>query len=259
MPPSRLKSIGFNEDDEKVYEFLIKGGECTREQLEKGTRLKKVESEATIMRLASMGAVELDGKRVTAVAPRIFLQRLLRTREVESEIRMTELRRSVNEAQGMLEPIFSESRFGLRLEELWQILDGLPAMETETVKMISRSRSEVFIMAERFSWYSKVKEELLSALDRKVSVNVLLLTHDRESEARVEDMKRYGISVRLAKCQWRSTRFTVVDGSELVFLIWAKKSGEGKVYYRPGYTKNPGLLSVFMDSFHYLWEKAKPL
>jgi sugar-specific transcriptional regulator TrmB len=259
MPLSRLKSIGFNDDDVKIYEFLVTGGGCTREQIERGTKLKREDVEASILRLASIGAVELEGRRVGAVAPRIFLQRLLRTREVETEIKMAELRRSVNEAQGMLEPIFSESRFGLRLEELWQILEGLPAMETETVKMVSRARSEVCIMAERFSWYNKVKEELLSALDRKVTVNVLLLTADKETEARVEDMKKYGMSVRLAKCQWRSTRFTVVDGAELVFLIWAKKSGDSKVYYRPGYTKNPGLLSVFIDSFQYIWEKAKPL
>lgn len=259
MPLSRLKSIGFNDDDVKIYEFLVTGGGCTREQIERGTKLKREDVEASILRLASIGAVELEGRRVGAVAPRIFLQRLLRTREVETEIKMAELRRSVNEAQGMLEPIFSESRFGLRLEELWQILEGLPAMETETVKMVSKARSEVCIMAERFSWYNKVKEELLSALDRKVTVNVLLLTADKETEARVEDMKKYGMSVRLAKCQWRSTRFTVVDGAELVFLIWAKKSGDSKVYYRPGYTKNPGLLSVFIDSFQYIWEKAKPL
>jgi len=259
MPLSRLKSIGFNDDDVKIYEFLVTGGGCTREQIERGTKLKREDVEASILRLASIGAVELEGRRVGAVAPRIFLQRLLRTREVETEIKMAELRRSVNEAQGMLEPIFSESRFGLRLEELWQILEGLPAMETETVKMVSKARSEVCIMAERFSWYNKVKEELLSALDRKVTVNVLLLTADKETEARVEDMKKYGMSVRLAKCQWRSTRFTVVDGAELVFHIWAKKSGDSKVYYRPGYTKNPGLLSVFIDSFQYIWEKAKPL
>jgi sugar-specific transcriptional regulator TrmB len=259
MPLNRLKSIGFSDDDVKIYEFLVTGGKCRREEIEKGTKLKRKDVEASILRLASTGAVELEGRKVAAVAPRIFLQRLLRTREVEAEIKMAELRRSVNDAQGMLEPIFSESRFGLRLEELWQILDGLPAMETETVKMVSRARSEVCIMAERFSWYNKVKEELLSALDRKVAVNVLLLTSDKETEARVEDMKKYGMSVRLAKCQWRSTRFTVVDGAELVFLIWAKKSGESKVYYRPGYTKNPGLLSVFIDSFQYLWEKAKPI
>lgn len=259
MPLNRLKSIGFSDDDVKIYEFLVTGGKCRREEIEKGTKLKRKDVEASILCLASTGAVELEGRKVAAVAPRIFLQRLLRTREVEAEIKMAELRRSVNDAQSMLEPIFSESRFGLRLEELWQILDGLPAMETETVKMVSRARSEVCIMAERFSWYNKVKEELLSALDRKVAVNVLLLTSDKETEARVEDMKKYGMSVRLAKCQWRSTRFTVVDGAELVFLIWAKKSGESKVYYRPGYTKNPGLLSVFIDSFQYLWEKAKPI
>lgn len=259
MTLSRLKSIGFGDNEIKTYEFLLANGDCTREQVEKGAKLKRAEAENSIQSLASMGAVELEGKRVAAVSPKIFLQKLLRTREVETEIKMSELRRNVNEALATLEPVYSESRFGLRLEELWQILNGLPAMETETVKMVSRAQSEVCIMAERFSWYNKVKEELLSALDRKVAVRVILLTSDREAAARVEDMKRSGISVRLAKCDWRSTRFTVVDGSELVFLIWAKKSGDSKVYYRPGFTKNSGLVSVFMDSFQYLWEKAKPL
>jgi sugar-specific transcriptional regulator TrmB len=259
MPLSRLKSIGFGENEVKIYEFLLANGDCTREHISKSTELKGKEVDAAVQNLTSMGAVEFEGKKVAAVSPKLFLQRLLRTREVESEIKMSELRRNVNEALGMLEPIYSESRFGLRLEELWQILDGLPAMETETVKMVSRARSEVCIMAEKFSWYDKVKEELLSALDRKVVVKALLLRSDRETESRVDDMKKNGISVRLAKCDWRNTRFTIGDGSELVFLIWAKKSGNSKIYYRPGYTKNPGLVSVFADSFQYLWEKAKPL
>ncbi len=259
MPYSRLKSIGFSDNEAKTYEYLLASGDCTREQIEKGAKLKKAEANTAVQGLASMGAVELEGKQVAAVSPKVFLQRLLRTREVETEIRMSELRRNVNEALGVLEPVYSESRLGLRLEELWQILDGLPAMETETVKMVSRAQSEVCIMAERFSWYNKVKEELLSALDRKVAVRALLLMADEETDSRVEDMKRNGISVRLARCDWRSTRFTIVDDAELVFLIWAKKSGDSKVYYHPGYTKNSGLLSVFADSFQYLWEKAKPL
>ncbi len=259
MPLSRLKSIGFGDNEVGIYEFLLASGDCTQDQIEKGVKLKKGAADAAIQALASKGAVELEDDKVAAVSPKIFLQRLLRTKEVETEIKMSELRRNVNDALGMLEPVYSESRFGLRLEELWQILDGLPAMETETVKIVSRARSEVCIMAEKFSWYNKVKEELLSALDRNVAVKILLLASDKETESRVDDMKKNGISVRLAKCDWRNTRFTIGDGSELVFLIWAKKSGNSKIYYRPGYTKNPGLVSVFTDSFQYLWEKAKPL
>ncbi|MDD1764522.1 MAG: hypothetical protein LUQ46_00715, partial [Candidatus Methanomethyliaceae archaeon] len=62
--------------------------------------------------------------------------------------------------------------------------------------------------------------------------------------------------VRLARCEWRSMRFTLADKSELTFLVWAKKSDDSRVYYRPGYTKNQGMVSVFADSFEYLWEKA---
>ncbi len=147
----------------------------------------------------------------------------------------------------------------MRLEELWQIIDGLSSMEMETIRMISRANSDISILAERFSYYPKVREELLSALDRKVRVRVLLLALDKETEGRVENLKKNKIEVRLARCDWRSMRFTLVDKREVIFLVWAKKTGENKVFYRPGYTKNSGMVSVFSDSFEYLWEKALPL
>jgi hypothetical protein len=132
-------------------------------------------------------------------------------------------------------------------------------MEMETVRMISRAKTEIRILAEKFRWYNKVREELLSALDRRVKVRVMLLDSDAGTKERIEEMKRYGVECRLAKCDWRSLRFTLTDSSELTFLIWARKSDDSRVYYRPGFTKNQGLINVFSDSFEYLWEKAKPL
>lgn len=256
MPLSTLKAIGFADSDTTVYEFLIKEGECNKEKILKRTGLTKTQLEQALPRLTSYGAIEVKKGIVTPIPPRTFLQKYLKMKEIDLELQMAELRRNVNELQSMLEPIYSESRYGVRLEELWQAIEGLPSMEMETIRMISRCKSEVCIMAERFSYYPKVREELLSALDRKVKVRVLLLALDKETEERVDDMKRCRIEVRLARCEWRSMRFTLADKSELIFLVWAKKSDDSRVYYRPGYTKNPGMVSVFADSFEYLWEKA---
>jgi sugar-specific transcriptional regulator TrmB len=259
MAFDRLKGIGFTDSEVKIYELLIREGECPKEELSRKAALGKAKFDGALSGLASHGAIEVSDKIVAAVSPRTFLQKYLTNREVDLELQMAEVKRNISEIQGILDPIYSESKYGLRLEELWQIIDGLPAMEMETIKMISRAKSEICILTERFSWYYKVREELLSALDRKVSVKVLTLETDKETQERVEDMKGCGISVRRAKCEWRSIRFTLVDSNELVFLIWAKKSNESRVSYRPGYTKNPGLLGVFCDSFQHLWEKAKPL
>ena len=259
MSFSSLRGIGFTESDTAVYELLIRGGEFKKEDLSKKTGLSKAKLDESLMKMATLGAVEVRDGIVTATSPKNFLQKYLRTKEVEIELQLAELRNTVGEIQSTLEPIYSESRYGLRLEELWEIIDGLPAMEMETIRMISRAKSEVCILAEMFRWYNKVREELISALDRKVRIKVLLLQNADETKERVEDMKKYGIDVRLANCEWRSLRFTLVDNNELAFLVWAKKSEGSRVYYRPGFTKNLGLISVFSDSFEYLWEKANPL
>jgi sugar-specific transcriptional regulator TrmB len=259
MSFSRLRGIGFTDSDTAVYELLIRGGEFKKEELAKKTGLSKSKLDEALMKMATLGAIEVRDDVITAASPKNFLQKYLRTKEVELELQLADLRGTVGEMQSYLEPIYSESRYGLRLEELWGIIDGLPAMEMETIRMISRAKSEVCILAEMFRWYNKVREELISALDRKVAIKVLLLQTNQDTRERIEDMKRYGISVRLASCDWRSLRFTLVDNNELAFLVWAKKSDSSRVYYRPGFTKNPGLISVFSDSFEYLWEKAQPL
>jgi sugar-specific transcriptional regulator TrmB len=259
MSFNRLKAIGFKGPDASVYELLIREGESERNELAKKTGLTKADLEESLTRLITYGAVEIRNNTVIPTQPKSFLQKYLRTKEVDLEIQLSDLRTTVNEIQSTLDPIYSESRYGLRLEELWQVIDGMPSMEMETVRMISRARTEIRILAEKFRWYNKVREELLSALDRRVKVKVLLLADDADTKERVEDMKKYGVEVRLAKCDWRSLRFTLADSNELTFLIWARKNDDSRVYYRPGFTKNQGLINVFCDSFEYLWEKAKPI
>ncbi len=259
MPFSGLKTLGFTDSDILVYEFLVREGESDKGAVAKGTGIAVDRLDEILSRLVSYGAIEMAGNIVSPVSPKAFLNRHLRKKEIELELQMAELKNAANELQSMLEPIYSEKKYGLRLEEIFQTFEGLPLMEMETVKMVSRSRQEINIFVERFNWYYKVREELISALDRRVKVKVLLLTYSDENRERVEDMKRIGIEVRRVEGEWRNTRFTISDKSELVFLFWASKTGDSRIYYRPGYTKNPGMVCVFADAFEHLWEKASPL
>lgn len=259
MSFEKLKAVGFSDLEIKLYEYLIKKGSCKKEDLVRDLGMNEKDLSEHLSKMIALGSIEVVDDLVSPSPPKTFLQRYLKLKEVELDLQLAELRKVVNELQMVLEPIYSESKYGVRLEELWQTVDGLSSMEMETIRMMSRANSEISILAERFSYYPKVREELFSALDRKVRVRVLLLALDKESEGRVEDLKKNKIEVRLARCDWRSVRFTLVDRREVIFLIWAKKSGENKVFYRPGYTKNPGMVSVFSDSFEYLWDKALPL
>jgi len=259
MPFSSLRAIGFTDSDIATYELLVKEGDNSREELLKKSGLKKEKFDEIVSHLLSYGAIEVSGNTVSSVSPKAFLHKYLRRKELDQELQLAELRNSVNGIESILEHIYAERRLGIRLEELWQIIDGLAAMEMETVRIISRSRSEICILAEQFNWFPKVREEIISALDRKVKVRVMLLAVNEDMKEKIEEMKRLGFQVRQAPYEWRSTRFTIVDTSELIFLVWARKSGESRVYFRPGYTKNPGLVCVFQDSFELLWEKAKKL
>lgn len=259
MPFTVLRSIGFTEAEMRVYEALIKKGELKKGTLSKEVALGEKELNALITRLIDFGAIDKNGDRLSPVPPKAFLQKYLKKVEIEKELQMAEMKRKVDEMISILEPIYAEKRLGMKVEELIQPIDALTSMELETVKIISRAKSEVCIFAEQFSWFPKVREELISALDRKVRVKVLLLLSDGSVKERIDEMKRYGIEVRLATCDWRSARYTIADANDLVFLIWARKSGNSKIYYKPAYSRNHGLISVFRDSFEQLWEKAKAL
>lgn len=254
-----LRMIGFGDAEIRLYEFLVENGEESAEKLQEKLGLSGDSFRAALSELERHGAVEVRDGKVVPNPPKIFLQRFLKKQEVECDLKISELRAAVSRLQSDLDPLYAEKRLGMRTEELLQTIEGLSAMEIETVKIISRARSEICILAEQFSWYDKVREELLSALERKAVAKVILLVSDGEVRDRINDMKQHGIEVRFAGREWRSTRFTIIDSKELVFLIWARKSDSSRIYYRPGYTKNPGLVSVFHDSFDLLWERATPL
>ncbi|MEJ5293133.1 MAG: helix-turn-helix domain-containing protein [Candidatus Methanosuratincola sp.] len=256
MSFSDLRSIGLKDAEIRVYEHLVENGEDLLSSIPEKLGMGAEATKSAVEELASIGAVEVKSGRVTPIAPKAFLQRYMKKQEVECDLRISEIRATVSRLQSTLEPLYAEKRLGMRMEELLQVIDGLPAMELETVKIISRANEEVCILAEEFSWYDKVREELLSALERKVVVRVILLVKDGKVEQRVNDMKQNGVEVRFSGREWRNTRFTIVDSKELIFLIWARKSDSSRIYYRPGYTKNPGLVSTFHDSFDLLWERA---
>ncbi|MEM1855416.1 MAG: hypothetical protein QXG70_00405, partial [Candidatus Methanomethylicaceae archaeon] len=74
----------------------------------------------------------------------------------------------------------------------------------------------------------------------------------------IKELKINGFEIKHFN-YWRNIRFTIVDKKEAVFLIWAKKIGGDRIFYRPGYTKNLGIIEILMDTFTHLWEKAIPL
>ena len=254
-----LKQIGFSDLDIKIYEYILKKGESNKNNLLEEFKINSKEIEESISRLLQFGSIEIIGDTIIPVSPKFFLNKFLKTKELEFELKLTELKKIVNELQNNLEQLYIESKYGIRLEELWQPIENLKEMEIETIKLISRAKNEIYILTEKFNYYPRIREELISAIDRNVEVKVLFLTFSKEIEERIKELKINKIKVRVSKGLWRNIRFTIVDKKEAVFLIWAKKERGERIYYRPGYTKNQGMIEVLLDTFQYLWNIAEEI
>lgn len=249
-----LKNLGFSDLDIRIYEILL-SKDKEKKELMSELSIDEKSLEDSISKMKELGAIDIIGNTVIAIHPSSFLNRYLKIKELELNFKLNEFKNLVNEVREILGQIYDEKRYGIRREELWQPLNSLTDMEIETIKIISHAQNEILILTEKFSYYPRIREELLSAKARGVNIKILFLKPDEEV---VDEMKMNGFEIKHFN-NWRNIRFTIVDKKEAVFLIWAKKIGGDRVFYRPGYTRNSGMIEILMDTFAHLWEGATPL
>ncbi|MCX8169525.1 MAG: hypothetical protein N3D72_00365 [Candidatus Methanomethyliaceae archaeon] len=250
-----LRNLGFSDIDIKIYESLL-SQDSRKDELMTKLNIDGKLLEDSIIRLKQIGAIDVKGEMITLIHPNNFLNNYLKMKELELNLKLIELKNIINEVGDILSQIYDERRYGIRREELWQQLNSLIDMELETVKIISRAKNEILIFTERFSYYPRIREELLSAKGRGVKIKVIFL--DPSSEDIIKELKVNGAEIRHFK-DWRNIRFTIIDNKEALFLIWARKIGGDRIFYRPGYTRNPGMIEILSDTFAHLWERALPL
>lgn len=250
-----LKNLGFSDVDIKIYEGLL-SQDSRKDELMTRLNIDEKSLEESINRLKQIGAIDVRDDIIILIHPNNFLNNYLKMKELELSLKLMELKNTINEVGGILSQMYDERRYGIRKEELWQYLNSLIDMELETVKIISRAKDEVLIFTEKFSYYPRIREELLSAKGRGVRIKIIFL--NPSSEDIIRELKINKMELRHFK-DWRNIRFTIIDNREAVFLIWARKSGGDRIFYRPGYTRNPGIIEILSDTFAHLWEKALPL
>jgi len=255
-----LRALGFKDGEAAIYFSLLERPEG--EAIDKillSSSMSPQEAEEAIKKLAAMGMVKVVSNRLEAADPKGFLGRILEDRRRQFEKALQEESQIVLALQKHLEPIYWEKRLGIRPEEIIQPLDSLQEMEVLTADLIGRAKEEILIFAQTFGWYEKIREPFLGALKRGVSAKVLMMEEDEYSAKRARELERHGVKIRLFGEEWYPARGTLVDGSELVFLIWAtqKKGIARPVHYMPHHTKNLGLVRIFSDAFHRRWEGGR--
>ncbi len=257
-----LTSLGLSKNEALVYLHLLEMSEGrTLEEVIVSLNLPSSETQEALGRLFTNEALKVYSNRFEAIDPTEALENILRKRRMEVSKHLEGMRETVSTLQRSLEPIYWEKRLGIRPAEILDPLGDLNAMEVKTVGVVSKAEKSIAIFTETFGWYDRVREELISTLDRRVAVRVLMLIVDKDSEGRAKDLNQMGVKVRHCVEEWYPVRGTLVDEKELVFLIWAtrKKGVPLPVHYRPHYTTNAGLIKIFTDAFEKRWEEAKPI
>jgi sugar-specific transcriptional regulator TrmB len=257
-----LVSLGLSTGESKVYLKLLAQPEG--EMLDKVVTAFGIPTpiaEDALKSLSDKGLVKISSNRVEVVQPRLVLQRILDQRRKTLENELSQQTATALDLEKLLEPVYWENRLGIRPEEIIEPLRDLPDMELRTAGILGGATREVFIFAETFGWYEKVRESIFQAHDRGVDMKVLMMVKDPSTEQRAKELRGLGIQVRHCAEEWYPVRGTLVDDQELVFVVWATKKSEvpRPIYFRPNYTKNQGLIRIFRDAFRKRWEEAQPI
>lgn len=257
-----LKTLGLGDEEITIYLKLVdKPSGDSVDQILTSYGVQAAKGEAAVKDLAEHGLIRVVSNRAEAIEPKVFLGALLDHRRREMEKGMGEAQTIASELERILEPVYLEGRLGIRPEELLEPLRDLREMEVRTTGLIASATSSISIFAQTFGWFEKIREAFHQAKERGVKTRVLMAALDEPAALRLKELKEMGVAIRKPKEEWHPVRGTIVDGQELVFLIWAthKTQAPKPIYYRPHYTRNPGLIRIFEDAFEKRWESGEQL
>ncbi len=257
-----LKELGFSETECFIYLSLLekREGESIDDILAH-SKASTTETETAVNNLVERGLVSVSSNRLEASSPQHFIPKLQESKRLELSRNLELVRSKAARLLSILEPQYWETRLGVKPEDLLEPLRTLEEMEVRTVKVIGNSTRQLSISAESFGWFGKVREEAYRAVERGVKFRVLMTPKDEETRQRTREVKTLGMEARQPTEDWYPVRGTLGDDKELVFLIWTSQDREVQraKYFRPHYSKNPGMIRVFADAFEKRWTDAKPI
>lgn len=257
-----FRLIGMTENESTIYLKLLEKpkGELI-DNILINFDLQPNEAEAAIRALVDKGCVSIKSNMVEANPPGDFIPKILESKRLSLELQLKKIQDAGLLLEKVLNSYYWERRLGIKPEELIEPMADLPLMERQTADMIKRAEDCILIFAGRFDWYENIRESIREAMNKNVKAQVLMLIKDKYTVKRAEELRGLGVKVRHCTEEWYPVRGTLIDDSELIFLIWAtRKIGvERPTYYRPHYTRNPGLIRIFKDAFQKRWDEAKEI
>ncbi len=256
--------MGMDPEEAKIYMKYLENPGASIAAISEALNMSPERVQKIVANMVEKGLLKgVPGKELCfdAEEPKKVIEILLERKRAKMEREFEEAKRLSEDVKKSLSALFWEKRLGLKPEDIMEPLSDLREMELRTVRMIEEANREIMIFTRSFGWYSKVKEALLCARDKGARVRVLMKVVDRASARRALELLNLGAEVRQCKEEWYPIVGTIVDGEELIFLVWAvdKTKAKRPVFYRPHYTRNKGIVTVFLEAFEKRWKEAIPL
>jgi sugar-specific transcriptional regulator TrmB len=259
----QLRGAGLTSYESEAYLALLRRREMTAEEISQMTTVPITRVYGTLEQLMLKGFARIGQsrpKRFHAISPDAARREYLTHLRRNFETSLLTVEEKMRHLQRQVEPIYVESHMQVKAEELLEPLEDLKITEKRTGYYVQKASKEVLISTALFSWLPKLKTQLRDALTRGVSVRILMQLGDSQMRKHLDELRKLGAQIRDTPDPWHPVRGTLIDGNDLIFVIWAAEEGErywNPIVYTPNHTKNPGLIRIFRESFEYRWSNSK--
>lgn len=261
---SILKDLSLSNYEIQVMEYLYAEGSGKADEIQSSTSIPLSRVYETLDSLVSKGFA-----RVTEGRPKIFhaedpsktSEALLLKEKNEFEEKITKISLASKRFVDEVMPYYLEHNSLISPKDLMTQFSNLEEAETQTKEMIQRATKSIEIFSNVFNWFPKISNVLMEALERGVNVRILVQEYFENVVLMELSQKYQNLEICVNKGLNSKTRGTIVDTQEVLFIIWASEprpfssQNMPKRIYRPQYSSNEGIVSVFSNNFNHLWLK----
>ena len=262
-----LEELGLSSYQAKVLTALIQCGESKASDVSQLSGVPRAKVYSVLDQLVDMGLVDKKPGRpikYKAKAPEEIVERLRYNIEMEYKKRLRRIEEIGSDLIRILrelyKPLETESR------ELIKVIKVGEPSERETRLMFSEAKREINIISKVFEYYPKVKNELISAVDRGVNVKILLLgkefLDERSKEVQKEIVNLLKRDLKNVEIRFSKTilplRGTIIDPSyeyksgKAIFVVEDPRT---PLYLRDAaVTENPSLVAGMKKYFDLIWK-----
>ena len=265
-----FERLDLTEYEATALEHLLSMGRTTAPTLAEAAGIPKARVYGVLDSLADDGYVKVipgRPKEYHAKSPEELLDQAIENRRQAYERHRQTLEAVRDEFLAEFSPMYEAANEAIRpAEELFHVVDVGAPSERETVGLYHDAQREVYVLTKSFDYFESVEPAIRDALERGVTVRVLLLHPDqiepekRDRQAEVVDRMREefpSIAIRFSHEQlpWRGTFVDPsADYSTGKAILLVEEEDVPNYLRQAAITENGSFVAGLHRYFELVWE-----